>query len=422
MGLTQIEAKPYTILLGSALFIEPMNTLLKRICNRVEQRGDEAILFLQELIRTPSLSHQEAEISSLISKKALSLGYDQVDQDDLFDVKMTINGHGMGRSLLFNGHIDHVPVGNMENPYSGRLMDGETLGIDGQVVYGRGASDMKAAVAAAIMAGAVLQDLGVKLRGDYKIAAVSQEEAGGAGTKATIRDGFLGDLVVVGEATDMNVALGHRAMIFNNIVVKGKSCHASNPKNGINAICKAVDLINRIRSEMVPKLPHHELFGETTMTFTNIFAKPGAINVVPEECSFTIDCRNTPNFSEQAFNYELQAIISSQINLDPELNAQILPIRGSDGFYTDPSKHKEVDEARTAIGEALVKIPKLTVWTFGTDGVYYSQRGVPVIGFGPGEERYAHSHEEHVKVSDYLEAIKAYAWLACKFCGVKKPN
>jgi len=345
-----------------------------------------------------------------------------VNQDDLFDVKMAIKGHGVGRSLLFNGHIDHVPVGDMVEPYSGRLMDGEALGVDGKVVYGRGASDMKAAVAAAVMAGSILKELDIKLMGDYKIAAVSQEEAGGAGTKVTIRDGFLGDLVVVGEATDLNLALGHRAMIFSSVVVKGKSCHASDPKSGINAICKAVDLINRIRADMVPKLPRYEAFGETTMTFTNISAKPGAINVVPEECSFTIDCRNTPNFSEQAFNDALQAVISSQADLDPELDAWIVPVRGSDGFYTDPLEHKEVDEARTAIGEALGVIPDLTVWTFGTDGVYYSKTGVPVIGFGPGEEKYAHSHEDHVKVSDYLEAIKAYAWLACRFCGVKRSD
>ncbi len=404
------------------MFFDPMNSLLKRICDRVEEQGDEALSFLQDLIRTPSLSRQEAEISSLISKKARELGFDQVNQDDLFDVKMAIKGHGVGRSLLFNGHIDHVPVGDMVEPYSGRLMDGEALGVDGRVVYGRGASDMKAAVAAAVMAGSILKELDIKLMGDYKIAAVTQEEAGGAGTKATIRDGFLGDLVVVGEATDLNLALGHRAMIFSSVVVKGKSCHASDPKSGINAICKAVDLINRIRADMVPKLPRYEAFGETTMTFTNISAKPGAINVVPEECSFTIDCRNTPNFSEQAFNDALQAVISSQADFDPELDARIVPVRGSDGFYTDPLEHKEVDEARATIGEALGVIPELTVWTFGTDGVYYSKTGVPVIGFGPGEEKYAHSHEDHVKVSDYLEAIKAYAWLACRFCGVKRSD
>lgn len=399
-----------------------MNPLLKRICDRVEEQSDEALSFLQDLIRTPSLSRQEAEISSLISEKAREFGFDQVDQDDLFDVKMAIKGHGVGRSLLFNGHIDHVPVGDMVGPYSGRLMDGETLGVDGRVIYGRGASDMKAAVAATVMGGSILKELDIKLMGDYKIAAVSQEEAGGAGTKATIRDGFLGDLVVVGEATDLNLALGHRAMIFSSVVVKGKSCHASDPKNGINAICKAVDLINRIRADMVPKLPRYEAFGETTMTFTNISAKPSAINVVPEECSFTIDCRNTPNFSEQAFNDALQAVISSQADLDPELDARIVPVRRSDGFYTDPLEHKEVNEARAAIGEALGVTPKLTIWTFGTDGVYYSKRGVPVIGFGPGEEKYAHSHEDHVKVSDYLEAIKAYTWLACRFCGVKRSD
>jgi len=401
------------------MFLNSMKSLLKTICDRVDEKGDVAISFLQDLIRTPSFSGEEAEISTLISEKAQKLGFDEVNQDLLYDVMMVIKGDDKGNSLLFNGHIDQVPCGDMVEPYSGKLMYGEPLGVDESVVYGRGASDMKAAVAAAIMAGSVLKDLDINLRGDYKIAAVSQEEAGGVGTKATINDGFLGDVVIIGEATNLNLALGHRGMIFSSVVVQGKSCHASDPNLGINAICKAVDLINRIRTDMMPLLPHHNLFGQTTMTFTNIIAKPGAINVVPEECSFYIDCRNTPNYPKKTFTKGLENIISSQSEIDPEMNAQICPVRESNGFYTDPIKYKEVEEARTAISETLGVVPQLTVWTFGTDGAFYSKRGLPVLGFGPGEERFAHSQEDHVKVNDYLKAIKTYAWLACKFCGVK---
>jgi acetylornithine deacetylase/succinyl-diaminopimelate desuccinylase-like protein len=69
--------------------------------------------------------------------------------------------------------------------------------------------------------------------------------------------------------------------------------------------------------------------------------------------------------------------------------------------------------------EALGRDPALKTWTFATDGRFYVWSGIPVIGFGPGEERFAHTHQDHVSVDDYLRSITAYAWVACMICGVR---
>jgi putative selenium metabolism hydrolase len=311
----------------------------------------------------------------------------------------------------------------MKEPYSGKVMDGIVFGVDGEVVYGRAASDMKGALAAMVMAGKVIKDLGIQLKGDLKVAAVAQEEVGGAGTLATIEEsGFVGDLVVIGEATDMKIALGHRGGTRADVVVKGRSCHASAPERGVNALYKATEIISKIRSELIPKLPNNSLYGRTTIAITRISVKPDTPNVVPEECIFHIDCRNNPDYPAENLASDLGDLITKMKGMDPELNATVVTSKspgaskGFMGFYTDPNKHPVIQEAIEAVSEALGSDPELNVWKFATDGKFYSWKGIPVIGFGPGEERFAHTHQDHVRIEDYLSAIKVYAWLAYKIC------
>jgi acetylornithine deacetylase/succinyl-diaminopimelate desuccinylase-like protein len=117
---------------------------------------------------------------------------------------------------------------------------------------------------------------------------------------------------------------------------------------------------------------------------------------------------------------DLEILISKIMREDSEFNAEVILMRGNKGFYTEPNENIVVDEAMEAVVEAIGFEPKLTVWIFATDGKYYSWRGIPVIGFGPGEERFAHTHQDHVRVEDYIASIKAYAYLACKICGVDR--
>jgi len=390
----------------------------------VRDHRDDAIRVLQEFIRVPSPSGQEKACGEKVGEAMRAAGFDTVKVDALGDAMGVLKGSRGGRSILMNGHIDHVPVGDMVDPYSARLMDGASFGTKGEVIYGRAACDMKAGVAAMVMAGAYLKDAGIKLRGDYKVAAVGQEEVGGAGTVSTIdKDQFLADVVLIGEATNMDLALGHRGSMKMSITVKGRSCHASAPERGINALYKATDLITRIRNELVPRLPSDPLFGKVSLTITMIEVKPGAFNVVPEECRFAIDCRNTPNYTAENLYHDLQALIADQAGRDPEFKASVLPtplIRGErtfNGFYTDPATYPVVKEAETAIKGALGKAPKKKVWTFATDGKFYSWLGIPVIGFGPGEEQFAHTEKDHVRVEDYLKTIEVYAAVARRVCG-----
>ncbi|MCW4050217.1 MAG: M20/M25/M40 family metallo-hydrolase [Candidatus Bathyarchaeota archaeon] len=402
-----------------------MNSLRSRIVDWVEEHRDEYVEFLQEVLSIPSPSFEETRIAEFLAGKMMEYGYDTVLVDEKSDALGTIKGVGGGRSFLLNGHIDHVPVGQMVDPYSGRLMDGAEFGTEGEVVYGRAACDMKASVAAMVLAGKLLKDMGVKLNGDYKVAAVAQEEVGGAGTMSSIIDHqFLADIVLIGEATDMELALGHRGSLKFEVVVKGRACHASAPERGINALYKAMKMIRRIQLDLIPRLPEDPIYGKVSLAVTQIEVSPKASNVVPEECKFVIDCRNTPEFSAEVLYEELNGIIAELKESDPEFEAMVLPSslimgRRFSGFYTDPEEYPVVGEVVETISE-VYRTPAQGVWSFATDGRIYSRLGIPVVGFGPGEEKFAHTQMDHVKVRDYLDTVKVYAWLACRICGVSE--
>lgn len=397
--------------------------MVSSVYDWVKDNRNEAVRLLQELIMIPSPSGHEKACGDKVAEAMRVAGFDVVNVDTLGDAMGVLKGSGSGRSLLFNGHIDHVPVADMIEPYSGRLMDGSPFGIPGDVVYGRAACDMKAGVAAMVMAGAYLKDEGIRLKGDYKVAAVAQEEVGGAGTMSTIeRDQFLADVVLIGEATNMDLCLGHRGSMKMSVVIKGRSCHASAPERGINALYKATDLMTIIRNDLIPHIPADPLYGKSSLALTMIEVKPGVLNVIPDECRFYIDCRNTPNYPTEQLYSDLQSLIKSQSMKDPEFSASVLPTplinaqKSFTGFYTDSKKFPVVREAESVIEDVLGKTPTRKTWTFATDGRLYSCLGIPVIGFGPGDERFAHTAMEHVKVDDYLKTIEVYAALAQKIC------
>jgi acetylornithine deacetylase/succinyl-diaminopimelate desuccinylase family protein len=399
-----------------------MSDSIVQISKWVDENRESCIEFLQQLIAIPSPSYEEKQVAEFIKEKMSEFGFTTAKVDSLGDAMGVLKGRGGGRSFLLNGHIDHVPVGDMVDPYSGKLMDGAEFGDHSEVIYGRAACDMKAAVAAMVLVGKALVELGIKLKGDYKVAAVSLEEVGGMGTKSTIADSqFLADLVLIGEATNMDLSLGHRGSMKFEVVVHGRSCHASAPERGINALYKALKMIAKIKDELAPSLPVHPVYGKASLVVTQIEVNPKASNVVPETCKFIIDCRNHPAFTDHHLYGALNKIIFDLKSEDSEFNATVIPgtiinERRFSGFYTDPESNPLVNEVIDAITE-IYREPVKKIWTFATDGRIYSHLGIPVIGFGPGEEKYAHTQMDHVRVEDFLDTIKVYAWLAFRICG-----
>jgi acetylornithine deacetylase/succinyl-diaminopimelate desuccinylase-like protein len=220
----------------------------------------------------------------------------------------------------------------------------------------------------------------------------------------------------------MELALGHRGSIKIGVLIDGRSAHASTPERGINALYKAIKMIKKIKKELIPHLPNHPIYGATSLAITQIEVKPKVYNMIPEKCRFYIDCRNTPNFSAEDLKKELERLAEDIHYKDQNFNAHInlkqdiIGKRDFTGFYTQPDS-VDVQTIEAILTEILSKKPKLKIWRFATDGRFYSWKGIPVIGFGPGNETFAHTRIEHVKITDYLEAIKAYVAIMLKVTG-----
>jgi putative selenium metabolism hydrolase len=403
------------------------NKTVKNINKVVDKRKNELIDFLREMIKTPSLSGQEKDVAELMAEKMREVGFDKVQIDEFNDVIGIINGEGIGENVLFNGHLDHVPPGDMKDPFSGNIISGRKFGLDGKVIYGRGACDMKGALAAMVMAGATLKELNVKTKGNiYITGSVMEEKGGSLGTKAIIeRKDIQPKIAVIGEPTNLNIAIGHRGCAYIEVIVRGKSSHASNPNSGINAIYKASKIIDKIQ-EITPRLPVHHILGRTLVNVTNIFAKPGSTNVIPYECCLQIDARFIPEFTDEDIIKSIEKIISDLKNTDPDLNAEVQIATGKlhlfsgevkiykefmPPFFTDPSENV-IQKAVQVVKSVAGFNPKVTVWNFATDGGWFSKAGMITFGFGPGDENFAHTSQENISVNQVLMATKIYTMLA----------
>jgi putative selenium metabolism hydrolase len=402
------------------------------ICSAIDNRQQEIIDFTQSLIQTPSPTGDEAALADLILQKFKSTGFSSPEIDPVGNVIGLLKGTGDGKSFLLNGHMDHVPHGEMPDPYSGKIMSGRTFGIDGPVVYGRGASDMKGALGAMVMAGAILNDLGITMKGDFIIAGtVYEEELGNIGPPALIDiDNLRPDAALIGECTNLDLAYGNRGVVRTILTTHGKSCHVSVQERGINALYKMTKIINKIQMTN-NTLPCHPRLGQASWAICRLDVQPNYANVVPDRCAVEIDTRSIPNFSLEDVLTKQQHIIDELTRDDPEFSATLtqpdLDIETWTGykttgnsvaspFFIDP-QHWLVTAGKDIIEHVTQRV-QLKVWGFTTECYCFTERGIPVIGIGPGEERFTHSNSEVVSVADIIAATKIYALLAAKICSL----
>lgn len=378
---------------------------------------DEARLktFAKTLIRTPSLSMEEEAISRVVADEMTALGYDEVRVDDLFNVVGVIKGNGTGPTLLFNGHIDHAGVGTMKDPFSAEVIDGREFGHDGPVIYGRGACDMKGAVAAMVHAGAMIKQAGVSLSGDVLVTCVAREEmARGEGIRKLLDNGLTADFAVSGEATGLQVYVGHRGKFEARVTTHGRTSHGGYPQGGINAIFKMNAFFNALQSDY--PLPEHDFLGNATVTALDINASPGALTpIVPDRCAAVIDRRFFPEETEESLLEGFRQLFAAVKVKDPEFDATVEPIKWFPAMFTDPDE-AIVQAMIKARRRVLGKAGKIGAWYFGVDGTFINQAGIPCVGLGPGNEYLAHTPRDVVPVKEIVDAAGIYAALIEDVC------
>ena len=403
---------------------------MREIVNAVEARRADIPGLLRKLVETPSPTGQEGDVARLLKQEMIAEGFDATI-DNVGNVVGTMRGNGNGRTLLYNGHMDHVPPGTMAAPYSAELRDGQEFGVKGEVLYGRGTSDMKGALAAMVMAGSVLSQIGLKLKGTLIVTGtVFEEELGNIGPPSLIDiDGLKPDAAVVGECTNLDLAYGNRGVVRTKLTTFGRSSHVSVQERGVNALYKMAKVLDRIQ-ETNRALPSHPVLGKASWAVCKMDITPNTVNVVPNRCDAEVDTRIIPNFTPEMVVEEQRKMINA-LEQDPEFKPEVTFVERNAETWTGykfklkpvvpsfyiPTDHWLAKAASDSIGRVLGRQANQRVWGFTTESHCFMERHIPTIGFGPGEERFTHSEKEVVSVEDLVTATKAYAMLAVDLCG-----
>ncbi|MCX7622546.1 MAG: M20/M25/M40 family metallo-hydrolase [Thermomicrobium sp.] len=390
-------------------------TIRERLWAAARARRRELVSFAQRLIRTRSLPGEEGEIAELVALQLRSLGCDEVDIDRAGNVIGRLRGTSGGPTVQLNAHLDHVHEGDTclwpYPPYEGVVVDG--------VLYGRGACDVKGALASQVFALALLRDIGLRPGGDCYVTGVVQEEVGGLGA-AALCEWLRTDAVVLGEATNLELRRGHRGRVGLKVRFLGRSVHASAPERGVNPLFALGRFLTRLH-----ELPHavHPELGASSVAPTVLRTDQESENVTPGMVRLALDWRAVPGEEPAAIRAAVESLaeecadegVTVEVCV-PErvwrsyrgLVLELPPTRG----YVLPAEHPVVARARQALERVFARPVADGFWQFATDGGHFMAHGIPTIGFAPGDERLAHTVEDSVRVSDLEAATVGYAALA----------
>jgi len=315
-------------------------------------------------------------------------------------------------SLAWNGHLDTVPAGTADTwsrmPFAGEVVDGRLIG--------RGAVDMKGAIAAAFGSAAAIRRAGVELGGSLAFHLVADEEhAGIHGTKVLWERGLLDqDAAIVGEASEMQLGLAERGGAWITATAFGAAAHGSHPERGVNAITSMARLLLRLPEALPDRT--HPLIGPATVNAA-LIEGGSAPNMVPDRCTIEIDRRTLPGEGDPAEIIAPFERLAEEIAREhPEVRI-IFELHEWCDAAEAPSDDRIVRVAREAVAAEVGDRRPADVGFSGiTDARYYlNEASIPTVILGPGSLTVAHTADEWVAVDDLVVAARAYARLIVGF-------
>jgi acetylornithine deacetylase/succinyl-diaminopimelate desuccinylase family protein len=366
---------------------------------------DELIELLQGLVRHPSPNPPGSEepVARFLARMCTQLGL-QTELHEVAPGRPNVYARlGEGPGLLFLGHTDTVPAGEgwTRDPFGGALEDGR--------VYGRGSADMKAGIAAAVIAMAALKRAGIEA--PVELAAVIDEEESGAGVRALLeRPGFGARQAIVPEPTELQTIIGCRGNCYVEVEVNGRSAHAGTPHEGHNAIHDATRVIDAIRAldaELARR--RHPLLGAGSWSVGMIQGGTGTA-MVPDRCRISVDRRLLPDERGEDALAQMNAAIG---DLDLDARAELLMEIPS---FELPPDHELVQGVLRASRDAGAPKQPVAGWTAACDGGYVMRyAGIPAVVLGPGSVvEQAHRPDESVPIAELEVAARTYALYAAR--------
>jgi len=388
---------------------------------QIADSGRDALVdFVQRLVQAPSLSGEEGAAAALVVAEMKALGFDEVDTDKVGNVIGRIRGSSSEAPVVvMNGHIDVVDPGPAEGwacpPWSGEIVDGR--------IWGRGSVDMKGPVAAMIHAASYFKAAGVVPSGDLIITAAVQEEIGGLGTQF-MAETLRADAGIVVEPSRNELRNGHRGRIEIQVRFPGRSAHASVPDLGINPHFAVSAFLQKLPTLQLGSDP---VLGPSTIAPTVLSSDQISRNVIPGELVLFLDWRNVPAETRDHAVQSIEALVDTCIASgeipDSTDHRRVVTVSEAPTptytgavrdfaaifppFSTSPD-HPIVRAAQATVDQIQGRPCPLDVWQFATDGGHLAQAGIPVVGFGPGDDRLAHTNREALVIDDLIDAAATY--------------
>lgn len=386
---------------------------------RVGQAEEKIVRFLRDICAIPSMDGQIKNVGERIIAEMNKLGYDETRFDKMGNVIGRI-GNGP-KVIVYDSHIDTVGVGDPDewdwDPFVGKVENG--------ILYARGACDEKGSTPGMIYGIALARDLG--LLDDYTVYYFGnmEEQCDGIAPNAFVEvdPQIRPDFVIIGEPTRMQVYRGHKGRVELRIVAKGRSAHAASHYLGDNAVYKMVGIINAIRDldrRMRFGFGSHPIQGHASIAVTDAATRTASINAVPDQFTIYIDRRMTLSETREEVIAQVRGLIPDYLQEEIQVEELFYDTPSYTGFVFPVPKfyppwllednHPLIQAAQRAVELLWGEKRELGTWDFSTNGTYWAGKaGIPSIGFGPGNEKFAHTNLEHVPLAEVVAATEFYA-------------
>jgi putative selenium metabolism hydrolase len=388
---------------------------VKEIQSRVAKHSDEIVRFMREIVAIPSMDGQLREVGERIIAEMNQLGFDEARFDKMGNIVGRI-GSG-SRVIVYDSHVDTVGVGDPStwdwDPFQGKVENG--------VLHARGACDEKGSTPGMIYGLAFAHQLGLLDGWTAYYFGNMEEWCDGIAPNSFVEvdPKVRPDFVVIGEPTKMKVYRGHKGRVELRITARGKSAHAASHHLGDNALYKMLSVISGIR-DLDAHLPSHPFLGKATVAVTDVSISTASINAVPDGFTIFIDRRVTFGETKEEAIQQIRDLVPGylrrQIKVeelfydDPSYTGFVFPV---DKYF--PAWAMDEDAPIVSAGQATRKaigFPDAPSgkWNFSTNGIYWAGKAkIPSIGFGPGDEEYAHTSLEQVPLEEVVKATEFYA-------------
>lgn len=367
---------------------------------------------LQDLVRIPSVNPgfdggvPEREMADYVEAFFTRLGL-KAERREVRPDRPNVIGILPGAAddapaLLLEAHMDTVQTANMTvDPFGAEIRGGK--------LYGRGACDTKASLAAMLAAIEWFVENGIKPPVPVHLAATVDEEVNYLGVLDVLEAGHHYAAAIIGEPTGLQAVVAHKGVVRCEIETVGVSAHSSKPEEGVNAISGMMKVVAHIEGAMQTRLRYaaHPLVGPATLAVTQIQGGV-APNTIPERCLIRIDRRTIPGEDSEQVWREIRAEMEQLAAKDGGLNVIVHPPFVLD-YAMDTSPDSEIVRLLTAVAAGKIGEVRTLGVPYGTDASKLARAGIPSVVFGPGSIEQAHTKDEWVELKQVVLAAEIIA-------------